>query len=116
MERKKELKELYKQMKPEMGVFAVKCTVNNKYYMESSPNLKGRINSTVFKLNAKIHPNKELQEDWNRYGEDRFNISIIDTLKYSEDETKTDYREDLALLKEVWEEKMSKENIKFYNL
>jgi hypothetical protein len=30
MDRKKELKLPYKQMKPEMGVFLIRCKVNNK--------------------------------------------------------------------------------------
>ena len=50
MDRKKELKEKYKMMKPEMGLFIIKSKLENKCHIEVSQNLKGSINGTVFKL------------------------------------------------------------------
>jgi len=40
MDRKKELKEQYKNMKPDMGVLMVKNEKNNKCYVEGTQNLK----------------------------------------------------------------------------
>jgi hypothetical protein len=48
MDRKKELKELYKNMKPDMGIFIIKSNFNNKYYIEGTQDLKGTINSIRF--------------------------------------------------------------------
>lgn len=50
MDRKKELKELYKNMKADMGLFIIKSNFNNKCYIEGTEDLKGTINSTKFKL------------------------------------------------------------------
>lgn len=60
MDRKKELKELYKNMKTDMGVFAIKSINTNRCYIEASHDLKSAMNSAKFKLNFGNHPNKEL--------------------------------------------------------
>lgn len=106
MNKKKELKEEYLQMKPSMGIFAIHCKLNNKYYIEATQDLKSRMNRAVFQLKWGSHPNKELQNDWNELGEDNFTVEILDTLEYDKDESKMDYTEDLTLLKMVCEEKL----------
>lgn len=62
MDRKKELKELYKSMKPDMGIFIIKSEFNNRCYIEGTQNLKATINSTKFKLGLGNYPNNELQK------------------------------------------------------
>mgnify|MGYP001021850938 CR=1 FL=1 len=114
MDRRKKLKEQYKQMKPQMGIFIICSKVNNKCYIEVTQNLKATINSTKFKLEFGNHPNRELQKEWKDHGEANFTIEILENLKYDKDESKTDYTEDLSLLKMIWEEKMLKEGIEFY--
>ncbi|NLM51367.1 MAG: GIY-YIG nuclease family protein [Firmicutes bacterium] len=115
MDRRKELKAWYKQMKPEMGVFMILSPTKDKCYLEGTQDLKGTLNSTKFKLNFGNHPNKELQQDWKKYGEVRFTIRVLETLQYDKDETKTDYSEELAILKYLWEEKLQKKGLTFYN-
>jgi|GEM_PF-2867128 len=44
MDRRKELKEQYKRMKPEMGVFLIKSLTDKRYYLEAVSNLKGAVN------------------------------------------------------------------------
>lgn len=107
MDRKKELKEQYKQMKPDMGIYVVRCNSNDKCYIGTTKNLKGKINCTKFQLGSGGHPNKELQKEWKEYGEVNFEVEILDKLEYDKDETKTDYTEDLEILKEIWKEKLS---------
>ena len=48
-------------MKPDMGIFTVINKNESKYFLQPTQNLKGMINSTLFKLNGGIHPNKGLQ-------------------------------------------------------
>ncbi|HHT72398.1 MAG TPA: GIY-YIG nuclease family protein, partial [Firmicutes bacterium] len=43
-QRKKELKEQYKQMKPEMGILMVTSLANNKHFLIAAPNLRGMEN------------------------------------------------------------------------
>jgi hypothetical protein len=109
MERKKVLKEMYKNMKPDMGIFVIKSNIDGKYYLEATQDLKSTINSTKFKLELGNHPNKELQKHWKEQGESNFTIEILEKLKYDEDESKTDYSEELNILKLIWEERLRKQ-------
>ena len=68
MDRRKELKLQYKQMKPEMVVIIIRSELDNKCYLQGTQNIKGTINSTKFKLEAGIHPNSELQRAWKEQG------------------------------------------------
>ena len=114
MDRKKELKMQYKQMKPQMGVFIVRSKFNNKYYIEGTQDLRGTMNGTRFKLDAGGHPNKELQQEWAEHGAGSFTVEVLENLEYDKDESKTDYTEELALQKMIWEEKLSKEGLEIY--
>ena len=89
-------------MKPDMGVFIIKSNFSNKCSIEHS-RFKRTINNTKFKLNFGNHPNRELQKEWKEYGASSFTIEILENLKYDKDETKTDYSEDLDILRMIWE-------------
>ena len=114
MDRKKELKEQYKQMKPDMGVLIVKSNLTNKCHIEASQDLKSTINRTKFQLKFSSHNNKELQKAWNEYGEASFTIEVLEYLKYDKDESKTDYSEELAILQFIWDEKLSNDGMEHY--
>lgn len=70
--------------------------------------------SCRFKLDYGNHPNKELQREWQEYGEANFSIEVLEKLEYDKDETKTDYSEELALLKMIWEEKLLQRGVELY--
>lgn len=114
MDRKKELKEQYKQMKTEMGIIIVQNKINNKYILIPTQNLKSMINRVRFQLSSGGHPNWELQKEWNEFGEVNFNFEILEVLKYDKDESKTDYSEELSIMEIMWAEKLS-ENMTRYN-
>lgn len=112
--RKKELAEQYKLTKPRMGIFIIRSKVNNKCYLQTTQDLRGVMNGAKVRLQAGFHPNRELQREWNEFGPENFTIEVLENLEYDKDESKTDYTEDLALLKMMWEEKLAKENMEFY--
>lgn len=114
VDRRKELKEQYKLMKPDMGIFIIRSNNNNKYYIEGTQDLKGTINGTKFRLNFGNFSNRELQKEWKDQGESAFKIMILENLEYDKDESKTDYSEDLALIKMDWEEKLTNEGLVQY--
>lgn len=113
-EKKKQLQDQYKLFKPDMGIFAVINLSKHKYFLESTQNLKGKINSTTFQLKSGTHPNKGLQRDWQEIGAEKFEFKVLEQLKYDEDESKTSYADELELLKMIWIEKLSEENVIFY--
>jgi len=114
MDRKKELKEQYKNMRPDMGIFMVHSKSSGKCHIESTKDLKSKINRTKFQLELGSHPDRELQEEWDNYGEKDFIIEILEKLKYDKNEPDRDYTEDLELLKIMWEEKLLQKGMKFY--
>jgi hypothetical protein len=113
-QRRKELLALYRQMKHPMGIFIIKRNDENKCYIEATQDLKGTMNGTRFKLDAGNHPNQELQKEWSELGDTRFTMEVLEPLDYDKDESKTDYTEDLQVLKELWEDKLRQQNMKFY--
>lgn len=112
--RKKELIAEYKQTKRPMGVFIIRSQMNNKCYIEGTPDLRGKMNGTKARLGGNMHPYQELQKEWNEFGAENFTIEILQNLAYDKDETKTDYKDDLALLQMLWEEKLTKEGLELY--
>ncbi|MCL2751678.1 MAG: GIY-YIG nuclease family protein, partial [Firmicutes bacterium] len=97
---RKALKERYKRMKPDMGVFVFKCMPTGKAYLGFSQNVKAELNSLTFQLKLGSYPtNRNLLKDWIEYGEAFFEVAVIELLGYDKDESKTDYAEDLKLLR-----------------
>ena len=114
MDRRKELKEFYKNIKKEMGIFIIRSNFSNKCFIQETMDLKSLVNRTRFSLEFGNYPVQELQKDWKEYGKENFVIEVLDNLSYDKDESKTDYSEELAILKMTWEEKLSKEGMEFY--
>lgn len=112
--RKKELIMQYKQTKPKMGIFIIRSKVGNKCHLQTTQDLRGVMNGAFVRLEGGSHPYRELQKDWSELGSENFTIEILEYLEYDKDEAKTDYTEELALLKMIWEEKLGKENMEFY--
>ncbi|MFA7672443.1 MAG: GIY-YIG nuclease family protein [Clostridia bacterium] len=115
MDRRKELKEQYKNSKPDMGVIIIKSEKSRKCYLEATRNIKGAINKSQFTLDMGSHINKELQKDWNELGASSFKIMILEKLDYDENKQDHDYREELAILRLMCIEKLSEEGILVYN-
>lgn len=114
MDRKKELKKLYKMTRPEMGIFAIRPKGAKKCYVQATGDLRGVMNGALARLSGGMHPNRELQKEWSGMGADNFEMEILERLPYDRDESKTDYGDELALLQMIWEEKLAKEGFAFY--
>lgn len=100
-DRKRKLKETYKNSKSKMGVYQIKNVVTEKSYIGITQDLRGTMNGNQFKLETGSFKNRVLQEEWKKYGSDKFEASILTELDYGEDEAKTDYTEDLLVLREL---------------
>lgn len=105
MDRKKELKAQYLQMKKDMGTFVILCEGEKKCHVEATNDLKGTMNGTKFKLECNSHPNRELQKAWKTLGAEAFTIEILELLPHKEDESQQDYSEELSIQAFIWREK-----------
>ena len=110
-QRKKELLQQFKEMKPDMGVYMFKSINTNTVYLGCDKNIKATINGDRFKLNSKNHSCKKLQKDWNENKEENFEIKIVELLPYDKDESKVDYSEELKILLEVCKDRFIEENV-----
>lgn len=114
MDRRKELVLKYKEMKTPMGVILIKNNINGKVFLDASKDTKSKINRHRFQLKSGLHKVKEMQKDWNEFGESAFSIEILEELKYDEKEEKTDYTEELEIMKMEWIEKLEEKSVQFY--
>lgn len=113
-EREKELKRQYKEMKPDMGVFWIHPREGKTCYLQATPDFRGVMNGALVRLRGGMHPFRSLQKAWSELGEEAFCIEILEQLPYDKDEIKTDYSEDLELLRMIWEERLSEQGYSFY--
>jgi len=100
MDRKKELKQLYKEAEIPAGVYQIKNTSNQKVFIGSSMNLNG-MNGQRFQLEMGSHRNKKLQQEWQEFGAEVFIFEVLEILKKKE-EGYFDAREALKKLEAKW--------------
>ncbi len=103
----------YKETPLPAGVFRVRNTVAGKSFVGASPNAPGKLNSQRFQLEMGSHPDRELQADWNTLGSEGFTFEVVDLLEMDDDPT-YDPTEDLAVLKQLWLERLAASGETFY--
>lgn len=98
IKRKRQLLEEYKNRKPEMGVISYRCKRTGESFLGISTDTRADFNSTNMKLSTGTHPNKYMQDLWNKYGQDNFELSVVMVLKY--ENAAEDHRPELEKLRE----------------
>jgi hypothetical protein len=111
---KREAKRRYKQSQPVMGVYKVENLAEGRIFLGSSMNVHGTLNSCRFQLDQGIHMNRDLQRDYTRLGGEKFAFAIVDSLEPKED-APHDYAQDLAVLEEMWKERLQPYGDRGYN-
>lgn len=111
-QRRKELKEQYKQIKTYMGVYKITNTVNGKIYIATSSNLKSRWFTICQQLDMGKFVNSQLQKDWKELGEKAFTYEVIEE---KEVEESTDTRWELKQMEKEWHNKLQPYDDKGYN-
>ncbi|GLC90471.1 GIY-YIG nuclease family protein [Lysinibacillus piscis] len=113
MDHKKELKEMYKEIKIEAGVFTITNQQNGKVFVGSFNNLK-RLNGFQFMLKTGTHMNKALQADYNTFGKDAFVVEVVEYVKKKE-EGYFDEKRALEKLEQQWLDKLQPYGERGYN-
>jgi group I intron endonuclease len=113
MERKKELKQLYKETPIEAGVYQIKNKKNEKIFIGSTKNLK-TLNGLKFMLENGDNRNKKLQEEWNHFGKDTFVFEILEILK-KKDDIYFNEKEALEKLEKKWLDQLQPYGERGYN-
>lgn len=102
---RKALIRAYKERQKPAGVFQVKNTVNGKVLLGSTLNLDGALNQHRFMLGHGSHYNRALQKDWRECGEGAFVFEILEVVEVKDDPD-FNLSNELALLEELWLEKL----------
>jgi len=66
------------------GIYMIKCISNQGIYIGSAKNLNNRKNKHFYMLFNNIHPNKYLQNSFNKYGIENFIFEILETIENCE--------------------------------
>lgn len=67
-----------------IGVYGIFCKANGRWYIGSSVRIKIRWRQHRNALVKNCHHSSKLQNAWNKYGEDVFQFSVLQTVKMSE--------------------------------
>jgi hypothetical protein len=103
-DRRETLKQAYKEMKTEAGVYQVKNTVNHKALVVATPNLK-TMQGKPFQLQTGTHKNAQLQAEWKQFGKDAFVFEVLEVLE-DKDEAAFARQDALRLLEQKWLDKL----------
>lgn len=114
MKSKEELKEQYKLIKPKIGVFQIRNTVNGKILIDSSANLDKIWNRHRTALNFGNHHNAALQAEWNTLGENSFTFEILSEVRQTDDQN-VDYAREAKRLAEMFIEELQPYAERGYN-
>ena len=107
---KKDLQAQYKEREIVGGVFIIKNTLKNKVYLDATLNLsaaKNRFELTSTMGSGVLNP--KLQKDWSEQSGEGFVMEILDELKKSDTQTEDEFKADIKIIKQMWEEKLSGE-------
>jgi hypothetical protein len=77
---RKEAIKKFKETKPVLGAFAIRCTPTGRVWVGTSRNLDAIKNRSWFSLRNGNHSDKSLQEEWNAHGESAFQYEILEKL------------------------------------
>ena len=100
---KKELLNQYKSRAQVGGIYAIKNATLNKWYLDATPDLAAAKNRFQF-----FGPTKtKAEQDYKAQNGVGFVFEVLEELKKNENQTDQDFQADLAMLKEIWLEKLS---------
>lgn len=79
------------------AIYGITCLANGKIYIGRTAHPETRYKDHFYALRAGRHYNKELQDDWNRYGKELFSFKILShsidfQAEYAEEEMIAQYK------------------------
>lgn len=108
-DRRKELRDSYKAKPVIGGICCIRCSGNQRMYMQATRNIDGLRNRFNFAMKTKTAPDPSLVDEWKQYGTDSFSFEVLEELKKGVDQTDKEFGDDIDALYEMWLEK-SQEN------
>ncbi len=106
--RRKDLVAQFKQTRPEAGVYRIINSQNNKSLLGSTPNLASIRNKLEFAKSTNLSGvlGHRLRKDVRQFGIDVFSLEVLEVLDTKPEMTPAEIQEDLAILEDLWREKL----------
>lgn len=73
------------------GIYEIHNKINDKRYIGQSIHIRARVLKHINLLNKKEHKNNHLQCSWNKYGEENFEVNVLEYCAVDELDNKEDY-------------------------
>ncbi|MCL2152758.1 MAG: GIY-YIG nuclease family protein [Oscillospiraceae bacterium] len=104
---RKDLVNQYKNRTQIGGVFAVKNTVLNKWYVDCAADLAATRNRFSFMGDSFL----KIAKDYNGQKGEGFEFEVLEELHKGETQSDEEFHDDLALLKSLWLEKLDGQDL-----
>ena len=104
---KKEHQTDYKERRLTGGVYKIENTRNNRLLLDAATDLRSSRNLFEFAKSTGSCVPMQLQADWKAQGGDGFVYEVLEELTQGETQTAAEFKADVALLKEIWIEKLA---------
>ena len=108
---KKEMQTQYKEREIIGGVYSVRNTLKNKLLVEADTDIYGSKNRFEFAMKTGSCVFPKLQNDWTEQEGGRFVFEILEELKKGETQSPAEFKADVAVLKQIWLEKLAGESL-----
>ena len=80
-ESRKEIIRRFKERKPDVGIYALRCTATGHVWVGATKNLEATRNRCWFSLRNGLDLDRSLQDEWTAHGETAFQYEILDRLE-----------------------------------
>ena len=97
----------YKDTPRTMGVGCVRNVQTGAWLVFSGVDIPALVNRHRAQLRLGAHRTRQLQQEWQSFGESAFTFDILDTLEPPKDAPDYDPAADLATLEKLWIDKLS---------
>lgn len=105
MDKRKELKELYKRRKVTGGVYRITCLDSSRSWLKATQNLEGQKSRFQFALANDSCLEPGMMPEWKQYGAASFTFTVLEELEKKPDQSDADFAGDIKTLLEMWQEK-----------
>ena len=99
----------YKQRTRQGGIYRILHLPSGRYALEATADLKAAENRFAFSQHTAACALGVLRADWLADGPDAFRFEALEELASKPEQTPAEYQEELALLLELWRERLPAE-------
>ena len=104
---RKEMQSQYREREIIGGVYSVRNTADNKQYIAADTDLRGSKNRFDFAQQTGSCVYLKLQNDWTEQNRKNFIFEVLEELKKGEDQSLSEFKDDIEVMKQIWLEKLS---------